>query len=101
MMDSIAPLEQIVLAPLADCGYGILQLGRLVPESLRRPLADDADPSGFRVSVDNLVIFILQTFHYFDDPHPYFVFLLNSPMPLNCKSSAMTVRFQIRINRKT
>lgn len=58
-VNSIAPLEQVVLAPLADGGYGVFQFGRLVPESLRRLLADDADPSGFRVSVSDLVILLL------------------------------------------
>ena len=58
MMGSIAPIEQMVLATLTDRGYGIFQFGRLVPESLRWLLADEAYPSVFRILVNHLIIFI-------------------------------------------
>jgi hypothetical protein len=75
-MRSSIPLEQTVLAWLADRGYGILQLGRLVPEGFRRLLADDADSSVFRSLINDPIIFILQVFHHFGNTH---AFLANLP----------------------
>jgi hypothetical protein len=72
LMLSPVSLEQTVLARLADRGYGILQLGRLVPERFRRLLTDDADSSVFRILINDPVIFILQVFDHFGNTHTFF-----------------------------
>jgi hypothetical protein len=77
-MRSSIPLEQTVLACLADRGYGILQLGRLVPESLRRLSADNADPFVFRILINDPVIFILQVFDHFGNTHAFLATPLKS-----------------------
>lgn len=72
LMLSPVSLEKTVLARLADRGYGILQLGRLVPERFRRLLTDDADSSVFRILINDPVIFILQVFDHFGNTHTFF-----------------------------
>jgi hypothetical protein len=69
---SFTYLQQVVLALLAECGYGILQLCGFVPKGVRWLLTDDADSLVFGVSINDLVIFISQVFHYFDYPHQLF-----------------------------
>jgi len=66
---SILSHEKAILAPLADCGYGILQLRRLVSKDACRLPADDTEFPIFRLPVQDPVIFSSQAFHDFDDPH--------------------------------
>jgi hypothetical protein len=65
-------LEQLVLARLADRRYRILQLGRLISKGFRWLPANDADPSAFRILINDPVIFILQVFHHFGNTHTFF-----------------------------